>query len=124
MAVHREGEGWRLAWDAGRQPFAVLIGGAGWAVELTAPEAEALRGAVAELVAQHAALVDELMAEEAISLELEREPWWVEIEGDRARWGLRVMLMGPSGQRAFEGSWPHPASGAFSQALQLLHGQP
>ena len=122
--VEREGEGWRLAWDGDRRPLSVLIGGEGWAVELTAPEAEALRGAVAELVAQHAALVDELMAEEAISLELEREPWWVEIEGDRTRWGLRVMLMPSPGQRTFEGGWPHPAAQAFSQALQLLHGQP
>ena len=122
--VEREGEGWRLAWDGSRQPFAVLIGGDGWAVELTPAEAEALRCAVAELVDQHASLVDQLMAEEAIGLELERQPWWLEIEGDRERWSLRAMLTPQLGQRAFEASWPHPASRAFTQALQLLHGQP
>ncbi|MFZ9570377.1 MAG: DUF1818 family protein, partial [Vulcanococcus sp.] len=41
--IQREGEGWRLAWDASRHPFSVLIGGAGWAAELTDLEAQALR---------------------------------------------------------------------------------
>jgi hypothetical protein len=123
-AIAREGEGWRLAWDAGRQPFSVLIGGAGWAVELSEAEALALQQAVADLAAQHGALVDQLMAEEAISLELERGPWWLEIEGDRASWALRVVLTPAAGQRAFEGSWSPQASRAFSAALQQLHGQP
>jgi hypothetical protein len=122
--IEREGEGWRLAWDGDRQPFSVLIGGDGWAVELSSCEAEALRDAVADLVAQHAALVDQLMAEEAISLALERQPWWLAIEGDRQSWALQVVLSPQPGQRAFEGGWPHPASRAISQALQQLHGQP
>jgi Domain of unknown function (DUF1818) len=122
--MEREGEGWRVAWDGDRQPFSVLIGGAGWAVELSRVEAEALRDAVADLVAQHAAMVDQLMAEEAISLELERAPWWLAIDGDRACWGLQVVLTPQPGQRAFEGHWPHPASHAFSLALQRLYGQP
>jgi len=122
--IEREGEGWRIAWDGDRQPFGVLIGGEGWAIELSCNEAESLRHALADLVAQHAALVDQLMAEEAISLELERDPWWLTIEGDRQRWDLQVVLTPASGQRAFEGRWPHPASLAFSRALQVLHGQP
>ena len=122
--IEREGEGWRIAWDGDRQPFVVLIGGAGWATELSRVEAEALRDALADLLAQHAALVDQLMAEESISLELERDPWWLTIDGDRREWSLQVMLSPPPGQRAFEGSWPHPASRGFSQALQQLYGQP
>jgi len=122
--IEREGPGWRLAWDPGRQPFPVLIAGAGWAVELSGAEAEALRRAVADLVEQHAALVDQLMAEESISLELERAPWWLAIDGDRLSWGLQVVLSPEQGQRAFEGAWPAPASQAFNAALQQLHGQP
>jgi hypothetical protein len=122
--IEREGEGWRIAWDGDRQPFVVLIGGAGWATELSRVEAEALRDALADLLAQHAALVDQLMAEESISLELERDPWWLTIDGDRREWSLQVMLRPLPGQRAFEGSWPHPASRGFSQALQQLYGQP
>ena len=122
--IQREGQGWRLAWDGSRQPFPVLVGGDGWAVELTQAEAEALRDAVAELVAQHQSLVDQLMAEEEIELELEREPWWLTIEGDRATWALRVMLSPAPGQRALEGSWSEMAAAPFSQALQQLFGQP
>ena len=122
--ITREGEGWRLAWDGSRQPFGVLIGGDGWAAELTLAEAEALRDALTDLAAQHAALVDQLLAEEAIELELERDPWWLAIEGDRQCWSLRVVLSPAPGQRAFEGGWEPAAAMAFSAALQQLHGQP
>ncbi|MFM7651661.1 MAG: DUF1818 family protein [Vulcanococcus sp.] len=122
--ICREGEGWRLAWDGDRQPFSVLIGGEGWAAELSDTEAVALREAVADLVAQHTALVDQLMAEEAISLELERGVWWLAIDGNRQAWDLQVVLTPAAGQRAIEGRWSDPASRAFSQALQQLHGQP
>ncbi len=122
--VHREGEGWRLAWDASRQPFSVLIGGDGWAAELSLGEAEALRDGLCLLAAQHADLVDQLMAEEAISLELERQPWWIGLEGDRAGWALRVVLTPGPGHRAMEGSWSVAASRPFMAALQQLHGQP
>jgi hypothetical protein len=122
--VQREGEGWRLAWDAARRPFSVLIGGDGWAAELSLSEAEALRDGVSLLVAQHADLVDQLMAEEAISLELERQPWWIGLDGDRDGWSLRVVLTPGLGQRAMEGSWSVGASGPFMAALQQLHGQP
>ena len=122
--VQREGEGWRLAWDAGRQPFSVLFGGDGWAAELSLGEAEALRDGVSLLAAQHTDLVDQLMAEEAISLELERQPWWIGLEGDRAGWALRVVLTPGPGQRAVEGCWSMAASRPFMAALQQLHGQP
>ena len=122
--ITREGEGWRLAWDGSRQPFVVLIGGDGWAAELTLAEAEALRDALTDLSAQHAALVDQLLAEEAIELELERDPWWLAIEGDRERWSLRVLLSPSPGQRALEGSWSVAAAAPFLQALQQLNGQP
>ena len=122
--IEREGEGWRLAWDGSRHPFSVLVGGDGWAAELTRAEAEALRDALADLVAQHQGLVDQLMEEEAIELELERDPWWLAIEGDRHRWSLRVMLTPTPGQRALEGSWSEEAARPFSQALQQLFGQP
>lgn len=117
---HWEGEGWRLGFDPLRQPFSVLIGGAGWAAELTASEAAGLRGGLTRLVAQHAQLCDQLMAEEAIELELESGPWWMVLEGDRRAWSLRLVLSPEPGQRALELSWDSVASGALAQAVLAL----
>ena len=122
--IEREGEGWRLAWDAGRHPFSVLIGGDGWAVELSEAEACSLRDGLGALIDQHRQLIDQLMAEEAIELELEREGWWMALDGDRQGWALRVMLTPGSGQRAIEGSWSREAAAGFTAALSQLHGQP
>ena len=122
--IQLEGEGWRLVWRADFQPFSVLIGGQGWAAELTAAEATALAAAVADLVNEHKALVDQLLVEESISLELERAPWWLALEGDRQKWSLKGVLSPEAGQRALEVSWSGAASAAFCQALQRLGGQP
>ena len=127
--IQLEGPGWRLAWredgePSGGQPFAVLIGGQGWAVELTAAEARALANLTLDLIAEHQALVDQLLAEEAICLELERGPWWLALEGDRRQWSLKGVLSPEAGQRAMEVSWSVEASGALCQALQRLGGQP
>ncbi|MFM7265127.1 MAG: DUF1818 family protein [Cyanobium sp.] len=119
----QEGEGWRLTVDPLRRPFLVLIGGSGWAAELSAPEAEALRRGVARLVAQHRQLVDTLLAEEVIALELEMElaggGLWLGLEGDRQVWSLRFVLTPPSGQRGLEGAWSAGASAAMAAALEM-----
>ncbi|MFS6828389.1 DUF1818 family protein [Cyanobium sp. ATX 6F1] len=115
-----EGEGWRLGCDPGRQPFSVLIGGEGWAVELTGAEAAGLRQALGCLVAQHSDLTGQLMAEETIELELESGPWWLVLAGDRHSWRLRIVLTPESGQRALEVSWGLGASAAFARALEQL----
>jgi hypothetical protein len=117
----QEGEGWRLVVDPPRQPFSVLIGGDGWAAELTAAEALALRQGVARLLEQHRALVDGLMEEEAVSLELELElapgHLWLALEGDRSHWSLRFVLSPGPARRGLEGSWSEAASGPFAAAL-------
>ena len=122
--IQREGEGWRLAWDAGRHPFSVLIGGDGWAAELSEAEAFGLRDGLRDLIDQHRQLIDQLIAEEAIELELERGGWWICLDGDRQGWTLRVVLSPEPGQRAIEGSWTREAAAGFSAALSQLHGQP
>jgi hypothetical protein len=119
----QEGEGWRLAVDPSRRPFPVLIGGSGWAAELSAAEGEALRRGVARLVDQHRQLVETLMAEEAIALELEMElaggGLWLGLEGDRQGWSLRFVLTPAPGQRGLEGAWSSGASAAIAAALEL-----
>ncbi len=119
----QEGEGWRLAVDPSRQPFPMLIGGAGWAAELSAAEARALGRGVATLVGQHRQLVATLLAEEAIELELELElepgSLWLALAGDRRQWSLRFVLAPGGERRGLEGSWSVDASAAFAAALEL-----
>jgi hypothetical protein len=125
----REGEGWRLEHDPARHPFVVMVGGGpqsggGWAAELTAAEARALRDGVQRLQAEHQALQALLLEEEAIDLELELPcaggVLWIALGGDRRRWSLRFVLTPTPGQRALEGSWDTAASGPLAAALAAL----
>lgn len=116
----QEGEGWRLLVDPARCPFPVLVGGAGWAAELSRAEAAQLISGVGQLLAQHGALADQLMPEEAITLEWERDDLWIALEGSRRSWALRFVLTPATGQRALEGEWLAPASAAMAAALEAV----
>ena len=115
--IQQEGPGWRLAHDPAREPFCVLIGGTSWAFELTAAEWRCLVDLVVLLQDQHSALVDQLMEEESISIEAERGPWWVGLDGDRQRWALSVVLAAGEGRGA-EGHWEAPAAEAMAAAMR------
>ena len=71
----QEGEGWRWLVDPARHPFSVLVGGPGWAVELTAAEAGELQRGLLELLREHRALAAQLMPQEVSSGWLWRETW-------------------------------------------------
>lgn len=128
--LEREGQGWRLAWDPQRDPFPLLIGGEGWATELTAAEGQALCRALDRLVAQHGDLADTLMQEETICLEFTcavpaapnraTGELWLALEGDRQDWSLRFVLQPGLGQRGFEGFWAKGAAEAFARACAAL----
>ncbi|AFY30223.1 DUF1818 family protein [Cyanobium gracile] len=125
-----EGPGWRLVVDPARWPFTALIGGDGWATELTAAELRALQLAAARLTAQHRAMANVLMAEEAVAMEVELpigDPeageggsLWLGLDGDRHRWTLQLVLTPAPGGRGIEGGWSAAASEAFSAALERL----
>ena len=117
--IQQEGPGWRLAWDSTRSDFCVLIGGDGWAAELTEPEWRELVALTVELDHQHRVLVDQLMEEEAIELELDRGVWWGCLSGDRHSWALTVLLS-PLQNRGAEGHWPAPAAAAMVAAMRTL----
>ncbi|WP_071778322.1 DUF1818 family protein [Cyanobium sp. PCC 7001] len=115
-----EGPGWRLA-VAAQGDWPVLIGGDGWAAEFSLLEARLLRRCVLRLVEQLEAIADQLMAEEAITLEVELPcppgSLWVELEGHCAAWRLRFVLDPGAGARGLEGSWSEQASSPLAAAL-------
>ena len=118
---HQEGPGWRLARDISRNPFPVLIGGEGWAFELTENEWKVLVPVIGELLEQHRNIESQLMPDESICLEMEREPWWVCLEGDRHAWTIKVVLEGGlESIRGVEGFWPAPASQAMALAMRTM----
>lgn len=115
--IVQEGTGWRLARDPSRGEFSILVGGEGWAFELTEPEWKDLVGLLATLETQHSALRDQLMAEEAIELELDRGVWWGCLAGDCQSWSLALVLT-PREGRGVEGFWPASAAAAVVAAVR------
>jgi transposase len=87
------------------------------AIELTDGEWRSLVALLIELQEQHQRLVSQLMAEEAISIELERGVWWGELDGDRNSWSLSVVLTAEHARGA-EGHWPDPAAAAMVAAMR------
>ena len=119
--IQEEGSGWRLSRDPSRPVFSVLIGGEHWALELKESEACELASLFADLTDQHRSICAQLMAEESISIELERGSWWGCLEGDRSRWTLRGICSGDGDQsRGFEVCWPDPAAQAIAEAMRTL----
>jgi hypothetical protein len=114
----QEGPGWRLCVDSRRTPFPVLIGGDGWAVELRADEAQALIEGCCRLADELASLAGRLMPEECVTLELERGPLWLELEGMPRAWRLRFVLTPGPTARGVEAGWGEGASLAVVAALR------
>ena len=122
--IQHEGPGWRLAKDPSREKFPVIIGGDGWALELTEQEWISLIDLINELIVQHKGIKNQLMQEELICLELEREPWWGCLDGDRDSWSLQLILDGNEERiRGVEVYWPEPAAQSITSAMKTIWAQ-
>jgi hypothetical protein len=118
----QEGQGWRLVLDPDRQPFCALIGGSGWAVELTRDEVLALAEGVTCLQDQHRQIADQLMADEDLGLDWQRNELWIGLSLNRGQWDLRFVLEGVAGRRSVEAGWEGGASQAVALALEEVPG--
>ena len=106
-----------MGWDPDAQMFQGLVGGAEWAVELTAPEFADFCRLSQQLVEAIHQIRDELMEEEAIACEASSELIWMEVRGDADTYGLSFIVL--SGRRA-EGAWDAAATAELMQAVQTL----
>lgn len=99
----REGAGWRVGWNPDAPEYQGLLGGEGWALELTGPEWRDFNRLVQQLGDSMAAIAPELMPEERVACDGETPLIWLEVEGFPQTYGLRFILLTGRGG---EGSWP------------------
>jgi hypothetical protein len=117
----QEGEGWRIGWDSEATHYPGLLGGAHWAMELTAPEFQEICRLAQQLAQQMQAMADVLMDEESLTCDAESDLAWVEVNGFPDAFTLRFILQ--SGRRC-EGAWDVVATGPLLRAMDTVFTQP
>ena len=119
--IKKEGPGWRIIRDSSRDIFSTLIGGETWAIELNKSEWENLVQVVLDLSDHYKSVKDQLMGDEDITLELERNPWLAILNGDQYGWNLRLILS-DSGQlnRGAEVFWPRNVTKHVANAMRTM----
>ena len=97
---------WRLLRDFKKGKFCFLIGVDKWSIELQKSEFDSLYFLLLRINEQFYDIKNELMDEEYISLELEKLPWYIELEGKKNEWSLRFVFESQDQTRSFEMYWP------------------
>ncbi len=99
---------WRLLKDFKKGKFCFLIGVNNWSIELQKSEFYSLYLLLLKINEQLLVIKDELMDEEFISLESEKLPWFIQLEGKKNEWSLRFVFESQDQTRSFEMYWPIP----------------
>ena len=84
-----------------------------WAIELEKKEFYSLYKVLNNLYDVLTKTSDKLMNEEMINLELEKSPWYIELEGIKNEWSLRIIFESTEQTRSFEMYWPIPIAEAL-----------
>ncbi|MBD0334688.1 MAG: DUF1818 family protein [Cyanobacteria bacterium Co-bin13] len=113
----KEGNGWRLGWNAEAPTYQGLIAGEDWSIELTQSEFQDFCDLVQQLSGMMSQMTNELMEAERIAVEAETERIWLEVEGFPHRYSLHVIVQ--TG-RCCEGSWSEDAVVELLQAIPRL----
>ena len=106
--MHITGNEWRLSKDLKKDKFCFLIGANNWAIELQESEFSSLYDSLIKIHKQLLDIKNELMEEEFITLEIEQLPWFIELEGKKNQWNLRLVFESQEETRSFEMYWPIP----------------
>ena len=119
--IKEEGPGWRIIRDSSRDNFSTLIGGDTWAIELNQSEWENLVKVVIEMSDQYIEVKGQLMDDEDITLELERDPWLAILKGDQYGWNLKLILNTSGIQnRGAEVYWPRNVTTQVTNAMRTM----
>ena len=104
----KEDKKWRLSKDFKKGKYCFLIGVDNWAIELQKSEFLSLYLLLLKINNQLLEVKDELMDEEYINLEIEKLPWYIELDGKKNAWNLRIVFESQEQTRSFEMYWPIP----------------
>ena len=104
----KDQKAWRLLKDFKKGKFCFLIGVDNWSIELQKSEFYSLYLLLSKINEQLLVIKDNLMDEESITLELEQQPWYIELEGKKNEWSLRFVFESQDQTRSFEMYWPIP----------------
>ena len=99
---------WRLLRDFKKGKFCFLIGVDNWSIELQKSEFYSLYLLLLRINEQLLVIKDQLMDEESITLELEKLPWYIQLEGKKNEWSLRFVFESQDQTRSFEMYWQIP----------------
>ena len=104
--MHINEKEWRLSKDLKKEKFCFLIGVNNWAIELQKSEFSSLYDSLIKIHKQLLDIKNELMEEEFITLEIDQLPWYIELEGKKNEWNLRLVFESQEETRSFEMYWP------------------
>ena len=106
--LSKQGVNWRLIKNSEKGTYCYLIGINNWAIELQESEFKSLYQLIKKITAEFQIIHENLMDEELINLELEKIPWYGELEGTKFEWSLRFVFESIQETRSFEMYWPIP----------------
>ena len=99
---------WRLRKDLKKGKYCFLIGANDWAIELQKSEFYSLYSLLIKVNKQLLEIANNIMDEELINIEIERSPWYAELDGKKYEWNLRLVFESQEQTRSFEMYWPIP----------------
>ena len=116
----KEQKRWKLLRDFKKGKFCFLISVDNWSIELQKSEFHSLYILLLRINEQLLGIKGELMDEESITLELEKLPWYIELEGKKNEWSLRFVFESQDETRSFEMYWPIPiAQNLFNEIKKM-----
>ena len=104
----KEDKKWRLLKDHKRGKYCFLIGVDNWSVELQKDEFHLLYISLIKINNELSDISIHLLDEELITLEIEKLPWYLELNGKKNEWNLRLVFESQEQTRSFEMYWPIP----------------
>ena len=111
---------WRLLRNFKKGKFCFLIGVDNWSIELQKNEFHSLYLLLLKINEQLLVTKDQLMDEESITLELEKLPWYIQLEGKKNEWSLRFVFESQDQTRSFEMYWPIPIAQNLFYAIKNM----